>query len=112
MLNLIAVTVLVAGLGSAASIWSVQDRIDRQAKARGTDSPESGSPEDSRRYSRDVQLYYGDTGLLLEKWKRWLGELAHGKPLAYTIGMGSLVLALGLFYVADHRPPGPPPSSP
>lgn len=107
-LRLVAVTVLIAGLGSAISIWLDQDRIDRQARTAGTEVTQPLSPEDSRRYSRDVQLYYGETGLLVEKWKHWLGELTHGKPLAYTIGISSLVVAIGLLYMADRsRAAGP-----
>jgi hypothetical protein len=109
-LKLVGVTILVAGLGSASSIWLDQDRIDRESRADQSPAAEASAPEDSRRYARDVQLYYGETGLLVEKWKRWLSTLTRGKPLAYTIAGASLGLAGGLFYLAPRRnwPPEPP----
>lgn len=112
-LSLLGVTILVAGLSSAACIWLTQDRIDKQANAGGTSATEPLSPEDSRRYTHDVELYYGETGMLMEKWKRWFQELTHGKPLANTIAVASLILASGLFYLAANRnSPAKPPKSP
>jgi len=109
MLNLLGVTILLAGLGIATSIWLDQDRVDRQKSAQATNGAETLSPEDSRRYTHDVELYYGETGMLMEKWKRWLQEMTRGKPLADVIGIASLVSAGGLFYLAArrNRPSGP-----
>ncbi|MCX6925450.1 MAG: hypothetical protein NT154_19915 [Verrucomicrobia bacterium] len=98
-----AVTILVSGFGCAVSIWLAQDRIDRQLKAEGTDIAGPLSPEDSRRYTHEVEMYYGETGLLLDKWKRWWEEMTHGKPLAKIIAGTSLVAAGGVFYVASKR---------
>jgi hypothetical protein len=103
ILNLLGLIVLIAGISSAASIWLAQDRIDRQANAGATNATEPLSPEDSRRYTHDVELYYGETGMLMEKWKRWIHEMTQGKPLADTIAVASLILASGLFYVASNR---------
>jgi hypothetical protein len=103
VLNLIAVIVLICGLGSDSSIWLAQDRIDRQGSAGGTDIAGPTSPEDSRRYTHDVEMYYGATGLLMEKWRRWWEEMTHGKPLATTIAVVSLVVAGGCFYLAANQ---------
>ena len=103
MLRLLSAVILVSGLGSATSIWLAQDRVDRQMKARGTDVSGPLALEDSRRYTHDVQVYYGQTGLLMDKWRGWLGELTQGKPLARTIAVASLVMASGLFYMAANR---------
>jgi len=101
-LRLLGMTILVAGLSSAASIWLAQDRIDRQKRVEGMNAAEPLSPEDSRRYTHDVELYYGETGMLMEKWKRCFAEMTHGKGLAGTIAVASLVVGSGLFYVAAH----------
>jgi hypothetical protein len=103
MLNLLGLTILLAGLGSAAFIWLDQDRIDRQKSAQATNGAETLSPEDSRRYTHDVELYYGETGMLMEKWKRWVREMTQGKPLAEMIAVVSLLSAGGLFYLASRR---------
>ena len=103
MLKLLGVVILASGLGSATSIWLAQDRIDRQRGAGEPNVMEALSPEDSRRYTHDVELYYGETGLLVDKWRRGLKEWTQGKPLAKLVGVASLILATGLFYAGANR---------
>jgi hypothetical protein len=109
MLNLLGVLILLGGLGSATFIWCAQDQIERQALAAQKNGQGSGtsaqplSPEDSRRYTHDMEMYYGETGLLMDKWSRWWNELTHGKPLAETIAVASLVVASALLYAAAPR---------
>ena len=105
MLSVLAVTILVSGLGSAISIWLAQDRIDRQTRAEVTDIAGPLPPKDSRGYTHDVEMYYGKTGLLMDKWGRWWEEMTHGKPLAKTIAVASLVVAVGVFYWASKHGP-------
>ena len=105
LLNLLGVLVLVVGLGSAISIWLDQDRIDRQTSARENGNTGPLSPDDSRRYTHDVEMYYGQTGLLMDKWMRWLGGLTRGKSLAKIIGVVSLVVASWVFYTAAKQGP-------
>ena len=113
MLNLLGVLILLGGLGSATFIWCVQDQIERQALAAQTNGQGPGSsaqplaPEDSRRYTHDVEMYYGETGILMDKWSRWWNELTHGKPLAETIAFSSLIVASGLLYATSPRRPAP-----
>jgi hypothetical protein len=96
-LNWLGVVVLVAGLGSAVLIWRAQDRIDRENEAAESADPAALlSPLDSRRQVRDVEIYYGKLGVLMEEGE----ELLHGKPLAKTIGVVSVLTATGLFLVA------------
>jgi hypothetical protein len=95
-LNWLAVVVLVAGLGNAVWIWRAQDRLDREAEAAQADPTAPLSPLDSRRQMRDVEMYYGRLGVLTEE----AAELLHGKPLAKTIGVVSILTATGLFLVA------------
>jgi hypothetical protein len=107
--------ILLSGLGSATFIWCTQDQVERQARAAQTNKLGSGgmtqplSPEDSRRYTHDVEMYYGETGLLMDKWERWWDELTRGKPLAEIIAVASLVVASGLLYAGAARRPGQPP---
>ena len=103
MLKVLGVVILVSGLGSATSIWLTQDHIDRQQSAGDASITGPLSPEDSRRYAHDVELYYGETGLLVDKWKRELAEWTQGKPLARLIAVASLILATGLFYAGANR---------
>jgi hypothetical protein len=103
MFKLLGVVMLVSGLGAASSIWLAQDRLDRQRSAEGANTTAPLSPEDSRRYTHDMEVYYGETGLLMDKWQRWFEEWTHGKPLAELIGVASLILAAGLFYAGANR---------
>jgi hypothetical protein len=101
-LNLLGLLVLLAGLGSAVVIWRAQDRIDRQDSGGGTadSAVASLAPEDSRRYTHDVDQYYGKTGLLADEWMRWFEGLVQGKGLAKTITVLSLAAASGCFFSA------------
>ena len=95
-LNRLGLLIMLVGFGSAVFIWLAQDRIDRQDR-EGTAAL---APEDSRRYTHDVEQYYGETGLLADKWTRWFEGLAHGKALAKTIAVLSSVAASGCFLSA------------
>jgi hypothetical protein len=100
--NLLGVIILLVGFGSAVFIWRAQDRIDRQDSTGGTTDIAAAplAPEDSRRYTHDMELYSGKTGLLMDKWMRWFEGLTHGKSLAKTIAVLSLVAASGCFLSA------------
>jgi hypothetical protein len=102
ILNLLGLLVLLVGFGSAVVIWRTQDRIDRQDRDGGTTDGAAAplAPEDSRRYTHDVEQYYGKTGLLADEWTRWFEGLAHGKALAKTIAVLSLAAAGGCFLSA------------
>ena len=64
----LGVVVLLAGLGSAVVIWRAQDRIEREDAAAQAANPNAAlSPLDSRRQVREVELYYGKLGVLVER---------------------------------------------
>jgi len=92
--NAVAIAVLVAGLAAATWIWQTQGR---QTDIDPASLPGVLSPEDSAKYQRDVEIYYGKVGLLTEKWTRQAAELTHGKPLAELIGVLSIIGAAGCF---------------
>ena len=111
MLNRVGVLILVLGFGAAISVWLAQDRIDRRVAAGRTNDLSSNAivqplaPDDSRRYTHDVEMYYGKTGLLMDKWTRWFKTITHGKPLAWTIALTAIIAAAGLFlFAAIYRP--------
>lgn len=89
--------ILLVGLGSGILIWRAQDRLEREIAAAQAANPGAPLPAlDSRKYVRDVEIYYGKAGLLMEEAK----ELFHGKPLANTIVVVSVLTAAGLFLLA------------
>jgi hypothetical protein len=122
-LRLLAGLILAAGWISAAWTWRAQDEVDRQ-NANRDPRLQMMAPGDSARYTRQVEIYYGKTGLLTDRGLRALEELTHGKSLAMALAGGSFLVALGLFASAAIYPlmaasraspgnlqtrPGPPP---
>ena len=119
VLRSLGLLILVAGLGSATAIWVAQDRLERRQRAGPALNPAAAplEPDDSRRYTRDVELYYGKTGLLLDKWQRWFDQATHGKPLAWNLAFMSALSGAGCLFLArlvrvlptaveTDRPPG------
>ena len=101
LLNWSGLVIAVLGLGSGVTIWRAQDRIERENEAAQIVNPAAPLPPlDSRKHVRDVEIYYGKVGVLLEK----ADELFHGKPLTKIIGIVSIVTAIGLFLVASRVP--------
>jgi hypothetical protein len=96
-----AVVILVVGLAGSILIWRAQDRIEREnGGAQAADPDALLSPLDDRKQLRDLELYGGKGSVLMEEAK----ELFHGKPLAKTIAVGSVITAAGLFLVSVRWP--------
>jgi hypothetical protein len=103
ILHLLGLVILLAGYTEAALVWRGQDRID-QANADLAANPAAPLPPlDSKKDTREIELNYGKTGLLLESWTEWAESLTHGKPLAKTIIVISSLTAIGCFLVASRR---------
>jgi hypothetical protein len=101
VLNWSGVVILMVGLGGSVLVWRAQDRIERENEAAQIADPAAPLPPlDSRKHVRDVEIYYGKVGVLLEK----ADESFHGKSLAKTIAVVSVVTATGLFLVAVRVP--------
>ena len=104
-LNLIGVLILLTGFGSAALIWRAQDRAGKEGGDEVTNPGAPLATSDSRKQSREVEIYYGKTGVLLERWSERAESLAHGRPLAKIIAVVSCVTAVGCFFVAGRLRP-------
>ena len=96
MLYVFGLVVLLGGYSSAALIWRAQDRLDQQNG--NYEGPLSAL--DSRKDSRQIEVFYGKSGLLMEGFLEWAESLTHGKPLAKTIIVLSSVTAIGCFIAA------------
>ncbi len=85
-LNLAGAVILLLGFASAALIWYSQNGV-----GSGRDDERSANPSDalatsdSKKQTRQVEMYYGKTGVLIERWSEDLQTLTHGKGLAKTI---------------------------
>jgi hypothetical protein len=102
--GLVAVVILVLGLGGALWIYVAA------ALAPGDASGED--PTDSKQYQRQMELYGGKANLLAADLMRWLRSLWHGRRLALTVACATVVIAGGVWLLADPLPDegvaGPP----
>ncbi len=99
-LKLIGVLILLVGLGTAAWIYHGADTVPYGAL--GYEGGYPIMPEDSKQYLRSMELYGGKANVLADELRRWLGGLFHGKSLAFIIACTSIIIALGIFYAANH----------
>ena len=103
ILHLIGVVILLAGYSSAILVWRAQDRIDQMNADQTANEAAPLRTLDSKKDSRQVEVYYGRTGLLLERWTEWAGSLTHGRPLAKVLIVFSSAAAIGCFLVAGRQ---------
>ncbi len=105
-LTFLSAIILIAGLFAAALIYRSAVDAERNAlgyvQGDGTSYPVT--PEDSKKYLRDMELYGGKANVLADELRRWFSGLWHGKSLAYTVAVISILLALGV-YGAGRLPP-------
>ncbi len=99
---------LVLGLGCALSIWIFQPA---SAQAENRDN-RFLSPQDSARYERQLEIYYGKFGVLTDRWTRSLAEFTHGRRLFMVLAAVSIAGAgfcLGVSHLIARSLRLPPP---
>ena len=106
-LNLLSAVILLVGLISAALIYQ---RAPNDPYGVLGYQEEGGvlypvMPEDSKQYLRGLELYGGTANVIMDKFRRWLVGLFHGKSLAVMVGGAAILISLGLFYAAGHLAP-------
>jgi hypothetical protein len=89
-LRLIIATILVFGLGSAILIYLLAEAAPA--------NPLGYEPAESKMYVHDMLLYGGRANLLGSEFVEWLGGLWHGKRLAFTVAVITLLLAAAFYY--------------
>jgi hypothetical protein len=96
---LVAAIILLVGFVSAVVIYV------RAGSAPAT-LPEF-SADYSKRYLRDLQMYGGTGNVLATEFRLWFDSLWHGKRLAYTVAVITLLLSLGHLFFTVYLPPLP-----
>lgn len=97
-----AIAVLVVGLFGAVLIYkSSADRSRQYQDRAGQVLP---SPDNSKQYLRQMELYGGTANVLAYEFRAWFVGLWQGRTLAYTISFITLLVSSGLFYVASCLP--------
>jgi hypothetical protein len=103
ILHFVGLAVLLAGYSGAALVWRPLARIDQENADLAANAASPLSPLDSRKDTRQIELYYGKSGLLMEGATEWIESFAHGKRLAETLVVLSSATAIGCFIAAGRR---------
>jgi hypothetical protein len=93
--------ILFAGFASAAVIYAVNAR------------PGAGdyALERSKLYRHDLEVYGGRANVLADDFREWWSGLWHGRDLAYTVAVLTVVAALAWRFVATPVPGADPSAS-
>jgi hypothetical protein len=104
----ISAFILVVGLISAVLIYFIAEDVPDDVLTYQTEGGNVStlSPEDSKRYMREMEQFGGRANVIAYKFGIWFGGLWHGKSLAFTVGVLSIILAYGFRFVADRTPSG------
>jgi hypothetical protein len=91
--------ILVLGFAAAVVIYLIAQPPP--------DNPLGYDPMDTKKYLHDLELYGGKANILSAQFREWFDSLWHGKQLAYTVAVIT-VLAAGVFkFFATPLPPEP-----
>jgi hypothetical protein len=106
---LIPAVILLVGLGSAVVIYLTVPNNSADIAAY---EAEGGylypiSPEDSKAYLRNLELFGGKTNVLAREFIRWFDGLWHGKSLAFTVAFITILISVGFLLASDSRRHGP-----
>jgi len=106
-LNLISAIILLVGLGTAIFIYQTTDMDSSGALGYqiigGTVYPIM--PENTKIYRHDLEVYGGKAAVLADDFRRWFNGLWHGKSLAFTIAVITILASFAGFFTARHLPP-------
>jgi hypothetical protein len=94
LLNLVAAGIMVIGLASAVLIYLTAGDVPDTILGYDVD--------ESKKYMHDLELYGGKVNVLAVEFMKWFDGLWHGRTLAFTVGFITLVISLGLAFVAYH----------
>ena len=103
-LNRFGTIVLILGLGIAILVdWGGQARSTRQPNPQGNTNAvgewqDTTLPsEDTKQFSRDVEMNYGKVGVLVAKGQIWWENLQPSERWAIVIATISIIASVGCF---------------
>ena len=105
-LTLIGAGILILGLLGAVAVYVTASDEDAEILAYefvdGAAYPVLAS--ESKSYRHDLERFGGKSAVLADDIQRWFGGLWHGKRLAYTLALVSVVIAFFCLRAARRRP--------
>ena len=111
-LNLAALVVLALGLALALLLHAVSEDAPSPSASYviAGDQVHAVPAHASKRYVSQLERFGGKAAVLFDEWIDWMASLVHGRRLAWTIGVLSVLAALGLHAFALYFTPPDPPS--
>ena len=103
LLNLLGVGILLTGYCIALFIWQAQNRLDQQQADLASDPAAPLGALDSKKDTRELEVTYGKSGVLMEGASEWFSRMTHGRPLAKNIIVLSSAAAIACFIWAARR---------
>jgi hypothetical protein len=102
ILCVFGIVILALGLTAAAVVYATAGNESGNATGyeivNGVVYPIAS--EDTKLYRHDLERYGGKMAVITDEFGNWFARLWHGKSLAYTIAVVSVVLAAAVFLVA------------
>jgi hypothetical protein len=103
---LITAAILLIGLSNSVLIYltaeSYSERVLGYEMSGGSVYPIT--PEDSKKYRHDLELYGGKANVLADEFVSWFYGLWHGKSLAFTVAFITIFASFGFFLVGSYLP--------
>jgi hypothetical protein len=75
-------------------------------------NPLGYDPMDTKRYLHDLEVYGGKANVLAAEFRDWFDSLWHGKRLAFTVAVLTLMAAFAFKFFATPLPPVPDATAP
>ncbi len=69
-------------------------------------------PWAQKKYLRELERIGGKANVLSTEIREWFDSLWHGRSLAYTVAVGTVVTAWAFWFIATLPPPEDPPATP
>jgi hypothetical protein len=103
--NTLGILIFVLGTGSAGLIyWNAHHRSAQPSNVQGTSAADGSwqdgtlALQDSKKSSRDLEMYYGKTGMLAVRLRDWFEQ---PESRAIILATTSTLAALACFLLAD-----------
>jgi hypothetical protein len=88
--------ILAAGFVSAVIIFF--------AAGPEPENPLGYDPMDTKTYLHDLEVYGGTANVLAAQFSEWFVELWHGRNLAFTVAVLTVLAALAIRFIAARLP--------
>ncbi len=70
-------------------------------------NPLGYDPLDTKKYLHDLEVYGGTANVLAAEFTEWFASLWHGKRLAFTVAVLTVIAAFAFKFFATPLPPHP-----